>query len=60
METITFITQALRQVQVRLMGTCEGLTQEQALWRPTNYSNLDFTHFLKVKRPGTTSRLHPS
>ena len=21
---------------------------------------LDFTHFLKVKRPGTTSRLHPS
>ena len=39
MDAITFITQALRQVQFRLMGTCEGMTQEEVLWRPTNYSN---------------------
>ncbi len=39
MDTITFISQSLRQVNLRLLATCEGLTEEQSLWRPTAYSN---------------------
>ena len=39
MDTIEFITQSLSQVQFRLHATCEGLTQEQTLWRPTGYAN---------------------
>ncbi|MFQ6028681.1 MAG: DinB family protein [Dehalococcoidia bacterium] len=39
MDVVEFITQSLAQVQFRLLGTCEGLTQEQVLWRPTPYSN---------------------
>ena len=39
MDTIEFITQSLAQVQFRLHATCEGLTQEQVLWRPTSYAN---------------------
>jgi uncharacterized damage-inducible protein DinB len=39
MEAMEFITQSLRQVQLRLLATCEGLTQEQVLWRPGPTSN---------------------
>ena len=38
-DVVTFITQSLRQVQLRLLATCEGLTQEQVLWRPSPISN---------------------
>ena len=39
MDTITFIRDSLNQVQLRLMGTCDGLTQEQVEWRPAPYAN---------------------
>lgn len=39
MDTVTFISQSVSQVNLRLLATCEGLTQEQVLWRPTPYSN---------------------
>jgi uncharacterized damage-inducible protein DinB len=39
METVSFITQSLRQVQLRLLATCEGLTQDQVLWRPSPHAN---------------------
>ena len=39
METVTFITQSLQQVQLRLLATCEGLTQDQVLWRPSLHAN---------------------
>ena len=39
MDTVTFITQGVTQVNLRLLATCDGLTQEQVLWRPTPYSN---------------------
>ncbi len=39
MDAVNFITQSLRQVQLRLLATCEGLTQEQVLWRPGPTSN---------------------
>ena len=39
MDTITFIRDSLDQVQLRLMGTCDGLTQEQVVWRPAPYAN---------------------
>lgn len=43
MDAITFISDSLRQVQLRLMATCEGLTQEQVLWRPSpNANNIGF------------------
>jgi len=39
METIQFIKDSLYQVQFRLMGTFEGLTDEEAQWRPAPYAN---------------------
>ena len=39
MDTITFIRDSVDQVQLRLMGTCDGLTQEQVEWRPAPYAN---------------------
>ena len=39
MDTVEFIHQSLRQVHVRLLGSCEGLTQEQVLWRPAPAAN---------------------
>ena len=39
LETITFISDSLAQVQLRLMATCDGLTQEQVLWRPIPGAN---------------------
>ena len=39
MEAVAFISDCLRQVQFRLLATCEGLTQEQVLWRPNAHAN---------------------
>ncbi|PKB82821.1 MAG: hypothetical protein BZY88_03505 [SAR202 cluster bacterium Io17-Chloro-G9] len=39
MDAVTFISDSLRQVQLRLMATCEGLTQDQVLWRPSPQAN---------------------
>ena len=39
MDTVGFISQSLHQVQIRLEASCEGLTQEQVLWRPLPHSN---------------------
>ncbi len=39
MQTTTFIAECLRGVQIRLMGSCSGLTREQVVWRPTPRSN---------------------
>ena len=39
MDTVSFISQSLRQVNLRLLATCEGLTEEQVLWRPAPYAN---------------------
>lgn len=43
MNTVTFIAQSLAQVHIRLIATCEGLTQEKVLWRPSqNANNIGF------------------
>ena len=39
MDTISFISQSLSQVHIRLLATCDGLTQEQALWRAAPHAN---------------------
>ena len=39
MNTVCFISHSLSQVNLRLLATCEGLIQEQVLWRPTPYAN---------------------
>ena len=39
MDTVTFISQSLAQVHIRLLGTCEGLTQQQVMWRPAPHAN---------------------
>ena len=39
MDTIEFISQSLQQVQIRLLATCDGLSDEQVLWRPSPSSN---------------------
>ena len=39
MELLEFISESLAQVHLRLMETCEGLTQEQVLWRPVPGTN---------------------
>ena len=39
MDTVEFISQSLRQVHIRLLASCEGLTQEQVLWRPAPTAN---------------------
>ena len=39
MNAVTFISDTLREVQLRLLATCEGLTQDQVLWRPSPQAN---------------------
>ena len=39
MDTVSFISQSISQVNLRLLATCEGLSQQQVLWRPTPYAN---------------------
>ncbi|HAL49345.1 MAG: DinB family protein [SAR202 cluster bacterium] len=39
MQTATFIADCLKGVQIRLTGSCSGLTREQVVWRPTPRSN---------------------
>ena len=39
MDAATFISDSLRQVQFRLLATCDGLTQDQVLWRPSPQAN---------------------
>ncbi len=39
MDALRFISDSLRQVHVRIMATCDGLTQEQVLWRPAPHAN---------------------
>ena len=39
MDAVTFVSDALRQVQLRLLETCQGLTQDQVLWRPSPHAN---------------------
>ena len=39
MDAVTFISDTLLQVQIRLLGTCQGCTQDEILWRPTPYAN---------------------
>ena len=39
MDTVGFVSQSLHQVQIRLEASCEGLTQEQVLWRPLPHAN---------------------
>ena len=39
MNTITFIRDSLDQVHIRLLSTCDGLTQDQVVWRPAAYAN---------------------
>ena len=37
--SVSFISDCLEQVQIRLLETCEGLTQEEVVWRPAPYAN---------------------
>ena len=39
MNTVSFISDCLEQVQIRLLSTCDGMTQEEVLWRPAPYAN---------------------
>ena len=39
MDVVTFISDTLRQVQLRLLATCQGLSQDQVLWRPSSHAN---------------------
>ena len=39
MQTTVFIEDCLKGVQIRLRGSCDGLTREHAVWRPTPRSN---------------------
>ena len=39
MDAVAFISDSLRQVQFRLLATCDGLTQDQVLWRPSPQAN---------------------
>ena len=39
MDSVNFISDWLEQVEIRLLGTCEGMTQEEVLWRPAPYAN---------------------
>ena len=39
MDTVEFISQSLEQVHVRLVGTCDGLNDEEAAWRPKPHAN---------------------
>jgi len=39
MDAVSFISQSLAQVNLRLLATCEGLTNEQMLWRANPHAN---------------------
>ncbi len=39
MSTVQFISDCLQQTHIRLMATCDGLSGEQMLWRPSPTSN---------------------
>ena len=39
MNTVRFISECLSQAQMRLLGTCDGLTEDQVLWRPAPHAN---------------------
>ena len=39
MDPVSFISDCLEQVQLRLLSTCEGMIQEEVLWRPAPYAN---------------------
>ena len=39
MDTVSFISQCLSQAQIRLLGTCDGLSQDHVLWRPAPHTN---------------------
>lgn len=39
MDAVTFISDTLREVQLRLLATCQGLTQDQVVWRPSPDAN---------------------
>lgn len=39
MDITQFIAMSLAQVQIRLLASCDGLTQPQVVWRPTPHSN---------------------
>ena len=59
MGTIKFITDCLAGVQIRLLGSCNGVTREQALWRPAPHANnIGFVlwHVARAE-DGTLSRL---
>ena len=39
MDAVSFIFQSLAQVNLRVLATCEGLTNEQVLWRASPHAN---------------------
>jgi uncharacterized damage-inducible protein DinB len=39
MSTVEFITDCLAGVQIRLLGSCNGVTRQQLLWRPAPHAN---------------------
>ena len=39
MDPVRFISDCLEQVQLRLLATCEGMTQKEVLWRPAPHAN---------------------
>ena len=52
MDTVSFISDCLSQAQLRLLGTCDGLSQDQVLWRPApRANNIGFIlwHVARVK-----------
>ena len=59
MGTIEFITDCLAGVQIRLLGSCNGVTRDRALWRPAPHANnIGFVlwHVARAE-DGTVSRL---
>jgi len=39
MGSIEFIADCLAGVHIRLLGSCNGMTRDQALWRPAPHAN---------------------
>ena len=39
MDTVSFISECLSQAQLRLLATCDGLSQDRVLWRPATHAN---------------------
>ena len=59
MGTLDFIKDCLAGVHIRLKGSCNGVTREQALWRPAPHANnIGFVlwHVARAE-DGTVSRL---